>query len=302
MDTLTILSLLSLVGIVAVILFLWSIKKSLDEDDGVETDQLSSAISQSFEDLEFNNKVALIEQHAEEMQELHSDLEQMLQNPQKRGAFGERQLELVLNDHLPEDMYGIREKVVGNKTPDAYIKSPEGKICIDSKFPLDNYEKYANAEDENERQKYKRKFRRNVEDQLEKIESDYVRPEEGTTRFAFAFIPSESVYYHLITEEHSLLREYTQKGVQVVSPLTFGQKLELIKAGVHAQKLSEQAAEIKNHLDGLQEGFEGFENEWGTLQNHIRKAKNKEEEVDREFKNLRDEFERIESLSIDSDD
>ena len=297
MNTSTVLSLLSFAGIVAIILLLWRIKNSVDRDNGIETDQLTSALSQTFENLDFNDKVTRVEKHAEEMQELHTNLERMLQHPQQRGEFGEQQLELLLADHLPDDMYGIRERVVGNKTPDAHIRSSEGKICIDSKFPLKNYERYANAVDKREREKHKQKFRKDVEKQLEKIESDYVRPEEGTTRFAFAFVPSESVYYHLVSEQYDLLREYTEKGVQVVSPLTFGHKLELIKAGVHAQKLSEQAEEIREKLDRLRTRFEDFEEEWTTLQTHMQNAKSKEEDVSREYDRLRKEFESIENLS-----
>jgi DNA recombination protein RmuC len=295
----TLLPALTLVGVVIAVVLLWRIYNSLDEDDGVETDQLTSALAQTFEDLEFQNKVSRIQQHAESMEELHTDIERMLQNPRERGEFGEKQLDVLLGEHLPPDMYGTQEQVVGNKVPDAHIKTPEGTVCIDSKFPLDNYEKYAKSEDEGERQEYQKQFAKDVEKQLKKIESDYVRPEEGTTRFAFAFIPSEGVYYHLITEEYDMLREYTKRGVQVVSPLTFGHKLELIKAGVQARKLSEQAQEINKRLDGIRAGFEELEDEWGTLQRHIRNAKNKADDVDSEYQRLRDEFNRIEGLSSD---
>lgn len=296
-DVATILLSVILVGTALIIFLLWRIQNALNEDQGVETDQLTSALSQSFEKLDFNKKVTLIEEHAADIQGLHKDIESILQNPQERGSFGEKHLGLLLEDHLPPDMYGTRKKVVGNKTPDAYIESPEGKICIDSKFPMDNYERYSEADDEDEQKKYQRKFRRDVEKQLEKIASDYVRPEEGTTQFAFAFIPSESIYYYLVTEEHELLHEYTKKGVQVVSPLTLGHKLELIKAGVHAEKLSEQAEEIKTHLNDLRGDFENLEDSWGTLQEHIRNAKNKADEVDREYERLSTKFDRIDNLS-----
>jgi DNA recombination protein RmuC len=301
-DIATILLSVILVGTVLMIFLLWRIQNFLNKDQGVETDQLTSALSQSFENLNFNDKVTLIEEHAADIQKLHTDIERILRNPQQRGSFGEKHLGLLLDEHLPTDMYGTRESVVGNKTPDAYIKSAEGKICIDSKFPLDNYERYAEADDEDERKKYKKKFRGDVKNQLEKVASDYVQPEKGTAQFAFAFIPSESIYYHLVTEEDELLHTYTKEGVQIVSPLTLGHKIELIKAGVHAEKLSEQVDEVKSQLDELRGDFEDFEDDWGTLQRHVRNAKNKADEVDREYESLKTKFDRIDNLSsVESD-
>jgi DNA recombination protein RmuC len=223
----------------------------------------------------------------------------MLRAPRERGEFGELQLEVMLADHLPPDMYGIREQVVGSKTPDAYIETAEGIVAIDSKFSLDRYERSLDAEDPATRDEHLAAFHDGVADQLAKIESDYVRPEAGTTDFAFAYIPSESVYYHLITEEYDLLREYTKRGVQVVSPLTLGHKLELLKAGVQAQKLSEEAQEILERLETLGARFEDVEDEWSTLQRHLRNASSKADDVDREFTRVRTAFDRIEQPTIE---
>jgi len=188
--------------------------------------------------------VGQLETHAADMREFHGDITRMLRTPQERGEFGEQQLDVILNEHLPPSMYGLREEVVDGRTPDAHIESSAGLIPIDSKFPLENYERYVQADDADERTSYRRAFAKDVERQLETIADNYVRPSEGTTEFAFAFIPSESVYYHLVREEYDLLRGYTKQGVQVVSPLTLGHKLELIKADVQARQLSERAEAV----------------------------------------------------------
>lgn len=59
---------------------------------------------------------------------------------------------------------------------------------------------------------------------LTKIAEDYVCPEKESAEFAFAYIPSESTYWFLVTERYDLLRDFTKKGVQVVSPLTLSYK------------------------------------------------------------------------------
>lgn len=287
------------VGALVIVLgLLWQVQAAVerDADRGVDTDQLTSALSRTFSEMEFEKTVGHIEKHAGEMRDLHGDIERMLRTPRERGEFGEQQLDVLLSDHLPPDMYGLREQVVAGKTPDAHVKSSAGVIAIDSKFPLDNYERYVQAGEEEARERFRRKFRLDVEQQLEKIADDYVRPDAGTTEFAFAFVPSESVYYHLVTEEYDLMREFTKRGVQVVSPLTIGQKLELVRADVHAKQLSERAEEIHRQLQHLRAGFDGVEDEWTTLQSHVRHAHKKADDVEQEFQRLRTEFERIDDL------
>lgn len=288
------------VALVIVLLLLVRVLQRVSHaDEGVDTDQLTAALSRTLSDMDFAEEVSRIADRAAEIQTLHRDLDQMLRAPRERGEFGEAQLEVMLSDHLPPDMYGIREQVIGNKTPDAHIRTAEGIVPIDSKFSLDRYERFRDAADSETEARHRRAFRDQVEAQLEKIEADYVRPAEGTTDFAFAYIPSESVYYHLITEEYDLLREFTRRGVQVVSPLSFGHKLELLKAGVQAQKLSEEARDILQSLDRLGARFEAVEDEWSTLERHLSNAVKKAEDVDRELERVRDAFDRIEQPSME---
>jgi len=266
---------------------------------GVDRATLEASIGGAISDVGLDSTAGQIERHASEMKAIHGDIEKLLKTPQARGGFGEVQLETILADQLPPDMYGVRESVVGGKRPDAYVETAEGIICIDSKFPLEAFERYVDAEDDGEAARHARDFASAVEGELEKIRADYVRPEEGTAEFAFAFIPSERVYYHLLAEEYDLLREYAAEGVQVVSPLTLTGKLDLVRAGVHARKLSERAEEVQGRLRRLARRFDDFADEWSTFRTHIRNAKNKADDADAEFGRLREEFDRIEGLSGD---
>lgn len=284
-----------LLGLLVVIALLVQLRRALDRSDqGIETDQLTAALSRSFSEMNFEETVTRIEDRAATVQELHRDFDRLLRAPRERGEFGEVQLAVMLDDHLPPGMYGIREQVVGSKTPDAHVRTQEGIVPIDSKFPLDRYEAALQADDPEEQARHERAFREAVESQLAKIERDYLRPEEGTTEFAFAYLPSESVYYHLITEEYDLLREYTRRGVQVVSPLTLGHKLELLKSGVQARKLSEEAEAVLDHLNELGARFDAVAEDWSTLKRHVDNAASRAEDVDRSFGRLQDAFERVE--------
>lgn len=290
---------LILAGVVGVLVLVWQIKRQLENTEELGTDQLTTAISETWRRMGLDRTIGQLETHTRDIREFHGDITRMLRDPRQRGEFGEQQLDVILSEHLPPTMYGLRERVVDGKTPDAHIKSAAGLICIDAKFPLDNYERYRADTTDTDQARYKRAFRGDVESQLEKIAQDYVDPAAGTTEFAFAFIPSEAVYYHLVTEEYDLLREYTKRGVQAVSPLTFGQKLELIKADVHAQQLTEQAEEIRDHLARLAAEFDAVENEWSILYEHLRRAKNKADDVDQAYGNLRGAFDRVDQPALD---
>jgi DNA recombination protein RmuC len=298
----------------ATTVLLWQVRRELaseggaggeaatGEDGAVDADTLAAALSRTFREFDVERTMADLEGHAAALREIHGDIETMLAQPQERGEFGEVQLDVILADHLPPETYGIREQVVDGKTPDAHIRSSDGIVAVDAKFPLENYLAAREAETDGDRRRAANRFARDVEGHLEKIGTDYVKPEAGTARFAFAFIPSEAVYYHLVTEERDLLRAFAGRGVQVVSPLTLGQKLELVRADVHAQQLGEEAEAVRADLQRLGTAFEELTDEWETLQRHVRHAHNKAADVDRAYDRLRDEFQRVEAPALGPED
>ena len=104
-----------------------------------DSKNLEPAISNAWRQSGLDEKVGQLTAHSRDIRESHASIEQMLRVPKERASLGELSLEAILSDQLPPDMYGIRSRIFDGKTPDAYIKSTVGLICIDSKFPLDNY-------------------------------------------------------------------------------------------------------------------------------------------------------------------
>ncbi len=247
-----------------------------------------------------NKKMGEIATYTSDIRQTHKSIEQMLRIPKERASFGEINLEDILADQLPPDMFGIREKILNGKIPDAYIKSTVGLICIDSRFPLDNYIKMNDAIESNkeeDRQNYKKQFIKDVDIHLLDVAKNYIDVQKGSAEFAFAYIPAESVYYFLVTESYDMLKGYTKKGVQVVSPLTLYHKIELIKTGVHARKLSEDAEKVRDNIINLSKAFKGIDDTWRILYDvHLRNATKKAEEVDKAYKNIREEFDKVSRL------
>ncbi len=242
---------------------------------------------------DINTKIGEISTYTKEIKDIHKNLEIMLKSPGPRGAFGEIVLERILQDHLPPDMYEIRKQIPNGKKPDAYIKTIEGIICIDSKFPLENYIKMIESEDDKEREKYKKAFLKDIKGHLMKIKDSYVSPRHGTLDLAFAFIPSESVYYFLISEAYDTLNAFIKDGVHVVSPLTLAHKLELIKLGIHAKKLSKEAEKIRGVILYLGEEFNKLDKEWNTLNNHLRNLSNKVQQIGEIYNQIKKQFDAV---------
>jgi DNA recombination protein RmuC len=263
----------------------------------VEPTDLKNVMQSTWTELGLGEKIGSIETQARDIKESYKSFEQMLRVPKERASLGEIALETILADQLPPDVYGIREVVFDGKKPDAHIKSTEGIVCIDSKFSLDNYGKMLATEDPVEKQRFKKDFVADVRRCLDKIAADYICPDKGSAEFAFAYIPSESVYYFLLNEAYELLLHYSRAGVQVVSPLTLSSKIELIRAGIQAKKLSEKAEEVKNDLIKISRGFAEIDDRWRLLyETHLKNTVDRAADLDKSYKRLRDEFGRISKI------
>ena len=264
----------------------------------VETKDMELALSKVWKESGLDQTVGELNVQAKDIKDSHRSIEQMLRIPLERASLGELSLETILSDQLPPDMFSIRTRVFDGKIPDACIRSTVGLICIDSKFPLDNYREMMESQEPKEAEALKGRFIRDVRGHFNKIAADYVCPEQGSAEFAFAYIPSEGVYYFLVNEAYPMLRDFTLKGVQVVSPLTLSHKVELIKTGVHAKKLSENAARVEKDILALGRQFNAVDEAWRVFYGtHFRNANNKADELDQVYRKLREEFDRISKLS-----
>ncbi len=263
----------------------------------IEADDVEVALVKAMQRSGLEQTVGRLETYARDIRHDYRALDRMLRVPTERGALGEIALEQILADQLPPDMYGIRRRIFNGETPDAFIKTSNGFILIDSKFPLDNYRRMIETRDPKLRAQFKRRFLSDVKGHLEKVAKAYVRPEMGTEEFAFVFIPSESVYYFLATQAYELLRDYGRRGVQVVSPLTLAHKIELIRAGVHARRLSEQAEKVRKDIIELSRRFDAVDQAWRVFYNtHFRNAANKADELDAAYRRVRETFDQIARL------
>lgn len=260
----------------------------------IDQEAVKGAVATCWKELGIDQDIGTIKTRAEDIQKATQNLENLFRVTRGRGEYGEFQLEQILKDLLPQKYVHIRERIPQTgKIPDAHIITPQGIICIDSKFPLENYRKMIEATEEKQRAVFGASFRNDVKAQIEKIKADYVKPEEGTTTFAFAFIPSEAVYQYLTECEMGLVAEAATEGILLVSPATLAINLNLLSVGLKATEISEKAEQIQKNLGKLAKSLKEVEDTWNTLYSHIKNAYNKASEVNEKQSKLKLTFEQI---------
>ncbi len=224
-------------------------------------------------------------------------LQNVLQNPKQRGVFGEFYLNSVLENVLPPNQWQAQYKFRDGETVDAVIFLDKHRILpIDSKFSLENYNRYIETTDKDVKAKLLARVKMDLKNRIDET-SKYIRPNENTMDFAFMFIPSESLYYDLLISNVGTggssrdLIEYAfrDKHVIITSPTSFMAYLETVLQGLRSLQIEEQAKEIQKrvaqlgmHIARYDEYMSKLGNSLGTTVNHFNNAYKEFAKVDKD--------------------
>lgn len=192
------------------------------------------------------------------------NLQDILKNPKQRGILGEYYLETVLKNVLPPGMYQMQYPFKNGEIVDAAVFVSDKIVPIDSKFSLDNYNRLVHAPDA-ERPAFEKAFVNDLKLRIQET-AKYIRPEENTMDFAFMFIPSEGIYYDLLTnqvgggEDENLIQRAAGKyKVIIVSPTSFLAYLQTVMQGLKALQIEEKAVEIQQRVGELGKHVAAYE-------------------------------------------
>jgi DNA recombination protein RmuC len=192
------------------------------------------------------------------------NLQDILKNPKQRGILGEYYLETVLKNVLPPGMYQMQYPFKNGEVVDAAVFVSDKIVPIDSKFSLDNYNRLVHAS-EAEKPAFEKAFVNDLKLRIQET-AKYIRPEENTMDFAFMFIPSEGIYYDLLTnqvgggEDENLIQRAAGKyKVIIVSPTSFLAYLQTVMQGLKALKIEEKAVEIQQRVGELGKHVAAYE-------------------------------------------
>jgi DNA recombination protein RmuC len=219
-------------------------------------------------------------------------LEQALRPPKARGGFGELLLGNLLRDRLPPDAYTLQYGFKTGERVDAVIRV-ERLVPIDAKFPLDNFERLAEAENDDDRALYEKAFARDLKVHVDAIAQKYIRPDEGTYDFALMYLPSEGVYYELVCGKTGALLQYAhEKRVFPVSPTTFTSQLQVIALGLKGMQIEQRAHEVMAYVAQLQGDFTRFRDDFQVVGKHIGNAQSKFAEAEKRLDRFDTKLER----------
>src|SRR5882762_393777 len=234
-----------------------------------------------------------VQQAGKQMSQSAQTLEGILGGAKSRGSLGEVTLERLLEDSLPSSQYVMQYKFSSGEAADAVIKLRDKKLmAIDSKFPLDAYRRISTEGDE-----ARRAFATAVKGHADAISKKYIVPDEGTLDVALMFVPSENVYYELLStvdNKGQAVDAYCRdKRIVAVSPNTLYANLCVIAMGMRGMQIEENAKRLLASLSGMEKQMEKFAEKFGTLGTHLKNAQQSYGESDKLFEKAHNTLEAV---------
>lgn len=271
----------------------------LDEQNKQFTETLHKSTKVLNERLDNAAKViGAVQKNIGEMSEIGrgmKELQEFLQSPKLRGNLGEEVLKDLISQTFPKSKFFLQHGFKSGEKVDAAIKTSAGIIPIDSKFPMENFQKMTKTDNAKERSSHRRVFINDVRKHIRDISKKYILPEEGTMDFALMYIPSEPVYYEIVNDTD--LTDYARSArVYPVSPTTLYAHLQMILLSFEGQKIEEKSRLALRMVRAIQKDYTKVEDNLSTLQRHLGNAYNMMSNVLSSFNQLGQKISSTQSL------
>jgi DNA recombination protein RmuC len=201
-----------------------------------------------------NERLAVIDRAQKNITELATQvtsLQSVLANKQSRGAFGQGQMEAIIQDSLPKGAYAFQQSLSNRTRPDCCVFLPDRRpLVIDAKFPLEAVTAYREAKSDDERKAAAQRLRTDVAKHVSDIAGKYLIPGE-TQELAFMFVPSESVYAELHDGFDDIVQKAFRAKVVIVSPSLLMIAIHVIRQIQKDARMREAAGEIRDEVGHL---------------------------------------------------
>ena len=226
-------------------------------------------------------RLGMLSQNAIELKNISSDIANfkdiLMGNKQARGTFGERQLADIVRDIMPPETYEFQKVLPTGVRPDCIIRLPypPGDMIIDSKFPLESYNRI--LENKNDIMARKQ-FEIDVRKHIDAIAEKYIIS-GMTAESAMMFIASESIFMELHTMFPDTIEYAAHKKVFIVSPATLWATLNTIRAVLSDIKIKRVAGKIKRELELLLTDLARLNDRTGKVSQHFASAQNDIEQI-----------------------
>lgn len=273
--------------------------------DPVVTDWLRSSTAQLNQRLDSAAQLmASVQKNLGEMSEVGRGirtLQDFLQSPKLRGGIGEQVLQEMIGQTFPKQSFHLQYGFKSGVKVDAVLKTNAGLLCIDSKFPMENFNRMLQASTEGEEKMARKEFSMDVKKHISDIARKYILPDEGTMDFALMYIPSESIYYEVVNME-DVCKFARDQRVYPVSPNTLYAHLQVLLLSFQGKELETKSRQIFQLLRAIQKDYTKVEENMGTLHRHVTNAFNQMNSVTSSFGILGQKLSRTQELSSEEEE
>lgn len=286
-------------------------QKSLDERLATMTERVGRSISEQTETSaghlkRLDTRLEVIDRAQANIKELAgevSGLQSILSNKQSRGAFGEKQMQSLIEQFLPARTYSFQQTLSNRARVDALIHLPGDhlNVAVDSKFPLEAWQRLVASDDTISNDAARRQFAIDCTKHIKDIAAKYLLPGE-THEIALMFLPSEAIYAELHSRFPRVIERGFTERVMIVSPTTFMATLHTMNAVLKDAAMREQATVILDEVTKISADVRRLDERIAKLQSHydgglemMRQARISTDKITRRA-------DRIEQLDLDEDD
>lgn len=285
-----------------------TLQKRLNDISGQVEQRLNKGFEKTTETFtDVVKRLALIDEAQKRITELSSNvvsLQEVLTDKRSRGAFGEVQMAGLIRNVMPEGSYELQYTLSNKARVDCmmFLPDPTGHIAIDSKFPLDSFQKMMDDEaSDADRVVAERQFRLDIKKHIKDISDKYIIPDE-TADGAIMFIPAEAVFAEIHAHQPQLVEEAQRARVWMVSPTTLMAVLTTARAVLKDSATRKQIHVIQEHLVTLAKDFDRFRVRMNNLSKHIKQANKDVDLVHVTAGKISSRFEKIEKVEIEQED
>lgn len=275
--------------------------------------KVNERIDENFEKTNktFNNvleRIAKIDEAQKKIDNLSTDivsLQNILTDKKTRGTFGEVNLYNILTNIFGNNrkIYDTQYKLSNGKIADAMIFAPEplGMIAVDSKFPLENYQRMVDKRIPLEdRKSFEKLFKADLKKHIEDISSKYIITNE-TSHQAIMFIPAEAIFAHVAAYYDDIISYAQKKKVWITSPTTLISTLTTIQLFVLNLERDKNAEIIHKELNLLGDEFRRYKDRWDSLSRDIDKVSKDVKDIHTTTDKISNKFEKISNNQINEE-
>ena len=248
-----------------------------------------------------SERLGMLTQNAIELKNISGDIANfkniLMGNKQARGTFGERQLADLVADIMPPETYSFQTVLDTGVRPDCIIRLPypPGDMIIDSKFPLESYNRMTENNDDGARKQFELDVRKHIDAIAEK----YIIPGK-TAESAMMFIASESIFETLHRDFPGVVDYAARRKVFIVSPSTLWATLNTVRAVLSDIKIKRVATKIKRELDLLLADLGRLSDRAAKVQQHFNMATTDIEQLQTSIGKVTPRAEKLRDMDFES--